>query len=224
MGWRRTAVRALCGAILVAVLAPVPAEPAQEKRASQPIDGSAASGSVEALLRHPDVQSELKLSTQQMEKVIEIARRIREKHQADFDKLRDPAVEQRRQPEANLTRTVAQETVEALRDVLDPGQVKRVEQIHLQQQGLRAFEDPKIGKALRLTDEQKNKLTIIAHEAAQEARKLFRPGAKSDFQQALKKFAEVRKAAIEKAIALLTDEQKKVWHGLIGEPFQVRTG
>jgi hypothetical protein len=213
----------LCGAILVTVLAAVPAGPAQERRPPSPVGGSTASGTMEALLQLPNVQTELKLSGQQIEKINEITRTVREKHKGDFDRLRDLGGEERRQREADLTKAVSQETMKALQDVLEPGQARRVEQIHLQQQGLRAFGDPKVEKALRLTDDQKKRLKIIAEDTAKEARMLFSPRAQNTFQQALRKVEEVRRAAIEKAIALLTDEQKKVWRELIGEPFQIKS-
>src|SRR5438128_2399502 len=162
-------VRALCGAILVAVFVVVPVEPAQERRpASLPVAGLAASGTVETLLQQPDVQTELKLSTQQIEKIHQITRSVREKHIGDFARLRNLGMEERRRQEADLTKAISQEIMRALGDVLQPGQARRVEQIHLQRQGLRAFSDPKIEKALRLTEEQKDKLKIIAEDVAKE--------------------------------------------------------
>ena len=38
----------------------------------------------------------------------------------------------------------------------------------------------------------------------------------------MKKIADLRKQATEKAVAVLTDEQKKSWKDLIGEPFEVK--
>jgi hypothetical protein len=215
-------VRAGCGAMLVAVLAAVPVRPAQEPIPS-PQSSYSASGTVEALLQHPEVQTELKLGSQQIQRISKIAREVREKHKEDFDRLRNLGLQERRRQEADLTKAVSQEIMQALGDVLQPGQAKRVEQIHLQQQGLRAFADSKVEKALRLTDEQKNKLKISVEETAREVRLLFGPRSQNTFQQALKKAEAVRGTAVQKGVVLLTDEQKKAWQELIGEPFQVKS-
>ena len=37
----------------------------------------------------------------------------------------------------------------------------------------------------------------------------------------MKKLAELRKQATEKAVGVLTDEQKKAWKEMTGEPFEV---
>ncbi len=98
-----------------------------------------------------------------------------------------------------------------------------MEQIHLQRQGVRALADPKVEKALRLTQEQKDKLKTVAADEAKEVRMLFSPRGQNSFQQALAKVPQVRRAAVQKGVALLTDGQKKTWQELIGEPFQLKS-
>jgi hypothetical protein len=215
-------MRAICEAILAAFLAIASPGSAQERPpAAQPFGGFPASGTPEELLQHADVQKELKLSSQQMQKINQVVRAVREKYQQEFEKVRTLSPEERRRKQTDLVKTVSQEIMSALTNVLEPGQAKRLEQIHLQQQGLKAFADPKIEKALRFTDEQKTKLKTIRDDAAKEARALFRAGAQSNFQEALKKVEQVRGEAIAKSLALLTKEQKQLWQELIGAPFQV---
>jgi hypothetical protein len=207
-------MRSVCRTILVAVLATVPVQPAQEPRTAPQ-----ASGTAEALLLHPEVQTELKLNGQQIEKIDAIRRVVRENHKEDFNKLRNLGVEERRRQEAALSSAVSQEIMTAVREVLQPVQAKRLEQVHLQRQGLRAFGDPQVEKALRLTDEQKAKLKIVAEDTAKEVRALFSPRARNAFPEALKKVEALRKTAVEKSVALLTDEQRKLWREMIGDPF-----
>jgi hypothetical protein len=217
-------VQGLCGSILIAVLATMPAGSSPAGQApSQPGRDFAAGGSPEELLQHPDVQKELKLSSQQDQKINQIRRAVHKKHQEEFERLPDLGPEERRRKQAVLAKTVSQEITRALSHVLGPEQATRLEQIHLQQQGLRAFSDPKVDKALRLTDDQKENIKLISEEAAKEARRLFRAGAESSFQETLKKVEKVRRKAIEKCIALLTDEQRKAWRELIGEPFELKS-
>ena len=42
----------------------------------------------------------------------------------------------------------------------------------------------------------------------------------ADADAAMKKRAEITKATTEKATALLTDDQKKAWKDLTGDPFE----
>src|SRR5437870_1041883 len=69
--------------------------------------------------------------------------------------------------------------------------------------------------------EQKNKLKIIADETAKEARMLFFAGTRVSFPEAMKKVDTVRRKAVDKGVAILTEEQRKAWDELVGEPFEV---
>jgi hypothetical protein len=213
-------VRVSCGLILIAVLLE---SPWTGQRSSQPSFDFAPGGSAEDLLQHPDVQKELKLSSQQVQNINQIRRAVHEKHREEMDKLRDLDAEERLRKQALLAKTVSQETMSALSRVLRPEQSRRLEQIHVQHQGLRAFSDPKVDKALRLTDNQKQSIRKIGEEAAQEARLLFRVAAQSGFQETLKKIEKVRRKALEKCVALLSDEQRRAWQELIGDPFEANS-
>lgn len=46
-------------------------------------------------------------------------------------------------------------------------------------------------------------------------------GLQSDREGGMKKMVELRKQATEKAVGVLTDEQKKTWKEMTGEPFEV---
>jgi hypothetical protein len=217
-------MRAPCGYLWVAALVAVLLGSSRVGQASsQPRGDFAPGGSAEDLLQHPDVQQELKLSSQRLQTISQIQRAVHEKHKEDFDRLRDLGPEERRRKQTVLAKSISQEVMTALSEVLGPEQLKRLEQIHVQRQGLRAFSDPKVDKALRLTDSQKQNIRKIEQGAAQEARLLFRVAAQEGFQETLKKIERVRRKAVEKCLALLTDEQKKAWHELIGEPFEVRS-
>jgi hypothetical protein len=94
--------------------------------------------------------------------------------------------------------------------------------VRLQRAGLKAFTDPKIEKALGLSDEEKHELKVIRDNAAKEISMLFRASPRSDFEKALKNVEKVRSQAIEKSVAVFTPEQKRIWHELVGEPLPIR--
>ncbi len=207
--------------LLAFVLASVPNAAAQDREPSPlPVGGPAAIASLEALLLNPDVHRELKLTSEQIQKLRQITRSVHEKHQENFLALRKLSGEERRRQETDLIRTIWQEIKKELESVLPPEQARRVVQIRLQRQGLQAFADPDVEKALQLTDEQKEKLRLITQDTAKRIRQLFSPRAQNTFEQAMKKAEQLRRTAVDQAVALLTPEQKKTWHGLVGEPFQ----
>jgi hypothetical protein len=168
------------------------------------------------LVQMEPVQKELKLDQEQVTKVKDAVQKVQAKHQDDFAKLRDLPREEQQPKRQELTRTVNEETLKAISDILKPDQVKRLKQLELQQAGMVAFSRPDVQKALNLTDEQKQKVRSIADAAGQEMRDIFQGGAAAGAQE---KIAEMRKKTMEKIQGVLTDDQKKTWKELTGEPF-----
>ena len=198
-----------CG--VVALMA-VPAS-AQQGRGGRGFGGGGA-----ALLSNKSVQKELKVTDEQAEKLNTFAREMMEKQREEFQANRDLSQEERR--EKSRARTRAAELVKGMGEILKPEQVKRFEQIQLQQSGAGAFSSPRVQEGLKLTDDQKTKLREINEESGQAMREAFQDS-QSDREGAMKKFAELRKQATEKAVGVLTDEQKKTWKEMTGEPFEV---
>jgi Spy/CpxP family protein refolding chaperone len=162
------------------------------------------------LLTQKSVQEELKLSDDQLKKVGELV----EKQREEFGKLRDLSREERQKKVEELTK----ESHKALAEILKADQVKRFKQIQWQQEGARAFADPEVADALKLSDEQKDKVKAVREEAQKEMRALRESGASRE--EVRKKFEEIRKASSDKLMGILTDEQKTKWKELQGEPFK----
>jgi hypothetical protein len=184
-----------------------------------PFGGTGAPSDPAALLRHESVQMELKLHhREQQGQVQQALQKVLKKHQKDLDKLRDLPEEKRAKQIEQLRRTISEESMKAIRGVLQLQQIQRLEQIDLQHQGMRAFDDPRVQKKLQLTNEQKTQIKTIDDQAQQEVRKLLQKG---DFRIAREKMTALRKEALDKAQAVLHDDQKKDWKELIGEPFNL---
>ncbi len=220
-------MRSLSRIALTVSLAALLAGPASaQQRQPRQGGGRMGQGGLAGLLQNESVQKELKIDKDQAGKVAEAVKQVRDAHRDDFAKLRDASQEERRAKMQELTRTVSEETLKAVGTILKPEQVKRLKQIEIQQAGVNAFLRSDVQKALNLTDEQKQKIKAIAEESAQETRALF--GGRGQGGQGgqrgvdREKITAMRKQAMDKAAAVLTDDQKKTWKDLTGDPFQVQ--
>ena len=197
--------------LLAVVLAVVtaPALPAQDR--PRPGLGQDGRSPVLMLANQKSVQAELKLSDEQIKKVAEIGNAMRLKAEDITE-----TVPKERMKKAMELFKVAEKDVFAM---LKPEQAKRMRQIALQQQRLaRGFENLEVAKVLKLSEEQTKKMREIRESAAKESTKLSE-GAKSR-DEVQKKKTEFAKAAEEKLLRVLTDEQRARWTELLGEPFR----
>jgi hypothetical protein len=156
------------------------------------------------------VQEELKLSDEQRGKVRDVIDEVQIKGRARDD-------------------GAAAEKV--LQDFLTPAQRQRLRQIAYQAGTLGAavLNRPEVGEALKMTAAQREELAkllpqfnaayVQLSQAADGGRR--GEGGRPDREQ-LDKMASLRKEYEGKAEALLTDEQKKAWKDLLGEPFPLR--
>jgi hypothetical protein len=174
------------------------------------------------LLRNKSVQQELKLSEEQAKKINEVIQEVFGKHQDEIATLREQGAEQGFEKMQELMKKVSEETRKALAGVLQPDQEKRFKQIELQLQGARAFQEADVQNALKLTDEQKEKLKTIDQDAAKEMQNLRSQGGPGNFQEGLRKVNALRKEATEKAQSVLTEDQKKTWADMTGKTFEMK--
>ncbi len=187
------------------------------------------------LIQNQSVQKELKLTDDQIQKIKDASQSIADKHKDDFAALRNLQGDERREKGQELGKKVADETNQALAGILKPEQTKRYKEIMLQQEGARAFNGEEVQKALSLTDDQKEKIKTINEDAAKEMRELFPQGGRrgaggggggavdpAAFKERMTKFATLRKETMEKVTSVLTDDQKKVWKDMTGEPFEIK--
>jgi Spy/CpxP family protein refolding chaperone len=170
------------------------------------------------LLSNKSVQQELKLEGDQAEKVSKIVTDIGAKFR---EKIQDIPQDERREKMPELMRASNEEAKSALKGELKPEQTTRLEQIIRQQQGVQAFADPTTAEKLKLTADQKAKIQEINQESGEKMREIF-SSAGDDRAAAMEKMQTLRKESFKKAHAALTDDQKKSWKELTGEPFEVK--
>jgi Spy/CpxP family protein refolding chaperone len=192
---------------LVLVLA-VPAGLAAEEEKTASIAPETTTAQL-LLLRQKSVQKELKLTDDDVKKIMEFTN----KESGEYGKALRLAANERTAKFEELERA----NKKFLADNLSADQRKRLEQITLQVTGLYQLGRPEVVKALNLTEEQQTKF----EEMQKEARKALE-GILTATERAGKseKLAKLREETNKRILAALTDEQKAKVREIVGEPFR----
>jgi hypothetical protein len=172
------------------------------------------------LIANQDVQKELKLTKEQTSKAEAGARAVREKYHGEFAKFDELDAQARFEKTAEIVRNMTSETNKGLADVLKPEQMKRYRQIQLQQLDLMAFTEPDVQSQLKLSDEQVGLIRKINAESQSQRREFAQGGGNRAETQ--KKGTTLGKESMDKALAVLSADQKQAWQDMTGEPFEVR--
>jgi hypothetical protein len=197
--------------------------------------GGMMGGGVLGLIRSKTVSEEIKITDEQKEKLkgwaVEFMPRMTEimkEKMAGIDfQDREKLREVMSTAQAEMSRVVYKE----LGDVLQPEQIKRLQQIEVQMDGMRAFEKPFVKDALKLNEEQLGKIKDAADASLRDLRELGEeyglrfPGQRPmDAEKAKeydKKVNTINKEALGKVLASFSDEQKKAWEELNGATIDV---
>lgn len=169
------------------------------------------------LAKEKGAQTELKMTKKQADAVQKLIADLNDKYKDDYAKLKDLKPAERYKKESELNKTAADEANKAIGDILSAEQLKRLKQLHVQRRGPYAFGEAEVIAALQLTKEQQKKLRDMEtdyQKALVEVNKL------TDLDERTKKVTAAVKEAMDKAMAILTDEQKKTWKDLTGERYK----
>jgi Spy/CpxP family protein refolding chaperone len=183
--------------------------------------GGMGGGSGAMLLSNKSVQGEIKASSEQVEKLNALGEKLMTKQREEGAKLRDLDQAERMPKQQELTRTITADVKTGITDILKPEQVKRFEQLQLQQAGVMAFGMPRVQEGLKITDEQKTKIQGINQEYQPKMREIFGT-LQDDREGGMKKLADLRKEQTEKVMAVLTAEQRTSYKDMTGEPFEIK--
>jgi len=188
------------------------------------------------LAQNKSVQDEVKITEDQTKKVTEALTKLREDLKDDYAKLGgrggrrggggggggNVSPEERT---AAIKKTGEAEE-KAIKGILDDKQMTRLQQIHRQQERLALFQDEEAQKALKLNDEQKDKIKTITADLQKEMNELRGGGGGGGGgrgrgnPEMLQKMQGLSKEAMQNAVKVLTDDQKKTYKDLTGEPFR----
>ncbi len=170
------------------------------------------------LLGTEQVQKELELSDEQKTSVQKL---VDDNRQAFMDLQKSGASFQDIGAKMREARTDNKKKVD---DILLPPQRERMDQIMLQMAGANALNRPDVAEKLGLSDDQKSKLKDIADDAQQKRMDLFSAGPPADQQEMQDRIQKGQKISAdqkEKAMAVLTADQKDKLEKMQGKKFEL---
>jgi hypothetical protein len=181
--------------------------------------------------QNKQLQEELKLDKDQIDKINEALGKVRDSARDEFSKFADATPEER----TEMIKKMMETNTKAVESALKPEQIKRLHQIENQQAGLGMYTKPDVQKSLKLTDDQKAKIETIESDYRKELRDLspgggggfgggrggFGGGGRADPQLAKKQEA-LKKEAIEKVMEVLDNDQRSGLKELTGGPFELQ--
>jgi len=173
------------------------------------------------LVGNKSVQEELRITDEQKEKLSARRKDFEPKMAEVFAKLKEVPKEEQKEKMGEMMKMFNETAQKEINLILTKDQQKRLKQIEIQQQGVGAFSDETVSKELKITPEQKEKIASINAEMAKDMVEL-RGMMKDDKTGAMKKLVNLRKENMEKAVALMTDDQKKTYKTMTGDTFELK--
>lgn len=213
-------------AALAATAVAISTAQAQQRGRGGPRGGSRSS--ILRLLGMEEVQKEIKLTDEETAKVKEVVDKLRGAMREQYgalESVEDRA--ERREKMTKLSDEFERKAREELRGVIPREKMMRVYQIRMQvQSAIESLVNRFVAGRLELTDEQKAKLEEISKDLQAKQSELFgkmREAEGDQRSELFQKMRELRTQADAKALALLTDAQKKSFEEMKGEKFELPT-
>ena len=176
------------------------------------------------MLRIEEVRNEVKITPEQAEAIKKIAESNRPER-PDMSNFRNLKEEERQElfKKMQEKRETAHAAIrEQLEEVLLPGQLERLSQLSIQQQGARALASSEVVEKLGITDEQKKQLVEVRGKVQKLMRErmqeIFSSGDREGIRE---KMAEIRTEMEEEVMGVLTSEQRTKFDALKGEAFDM---
>jgi Spy/CpxP family protein refolding chaperone len=203
------------GVVMVAMISQVTLAQREEgRRGRGGRDGGGFGGpSGVRLLSLKEVQTALKLTDEQKDKITKINDQMRD----DIRKAFDDGTGREKMQELNASAAAK------VNEVLDAGQQKRLMGILIQVAGAAATSDPAVAKELNITDDQKKQLETARQSNMEAMRKEF-DGARDQTgsrEEMRAKFDKLREEANKKLMAVLTSDQQAQLEALKGEKVEI---
>jgi Membrane protease subunits, stomatin/prohibitin homologs len=173
------------------------------------------------MLRIPEVQKELKMTPEQVGKLDAKQDEVRQAMQGLGGGNPAQLSPEERQKRADKVQEIQ---TKAVASILDAEQMKRYRQLELQQQGPAALARADVAAELKLTDEQKKKIADAQRQGDEDRRAAgqganFQSMSQEERTKWMAKMQDIQKATGDKILAILTEEQKAQWKGMLGAPF-----
>ena len=167
------------------------------------------------------VQDDLKLSTEQKEKLGEKLQERVQDAMAFFQKLEGVGPEEREKELGEYRRKARENLAAFLRETLKDDQPKRLRQLELQQEGAFAL-GGESGKELKVTDDQRRRFMAVVREMQKKIEPMIKEAQSGgDPKEIRPKVMKIRKEHEAEIEAILTDAQRKQWKEMLGKPLDL---
>jgi Spy/CpxP family protein refolding chaperone len=184
------------------------------------------SSSLLSYLRMEQVQKDMKLSEEQTAKVQKVIEKLGAEMREQYTALRE--IEDREKQRAKITELRDQldsKAREQLRDVLEREQMMRLYQIRMQYRPVvDSLANRFVVGRLKITEEQKKKLAEIDKEMQAKRSELFsamRDATNEQRSKVFEKYRKLRSDTDEKALAVLTADQKAGFEEMKGKKIEL---
>jgi Spy/CpxP family protein refolding chaperone len=177
------------------------------------------------MLRNEAVQKELTLTEDQTKSVAELAAKMQSDAMEIMSGLQDLSEEEKKEELPNVMKMITargKELQEKVDKVLDAKQLTRLKQLSIQRRNMGALEDEEVLAVLKLSDEQKQQLVAIRDGAADKQEEIIKEaiaGGGGDRQAIRGKIEAMQKELGQKALEVLTAEQREQFEKLKGDKF-----
>jgi hypothetical protein len=173
---------------------------------------------VSPLYSNAEIRRSLNLTPQQLERLDLSSREIDQRYANELSRLNSLAAEQRDVEIRRLQSTRLSDLNRASTGVFTPEQARRYQQLEYQYQGPAAFTDPAVRARLSLTEDQLRQFQLMQKNAL-DARSFLRNADGSIRNNGLAEYNAYRSRTNEQMDAILSQEQRDRWRGMIGEPY-----
>jgi hypothetical protein len=229
LSWAARAPELNCGVRYGILAEPVPdGETGDAQAAPQEFPDEARKQVVEALGGGPflifrdKVLQELKLSDDQKQELLEKFPDYAQETMKAFEKIQELKPEERER-EMQSHRKESREKLSAfLKETLKAEQLNRLQQLELQQERPHVLGRPEIRKELKITDEQRKQFMRVIREMQKKIEPLMKEAQSGGNPEEIRpKVLKIRNEYADKLEALLSDEQKKKWKEMVGQPLDL---
>lgn len=170
------------------------------------------------LYRMNDVGKSLNLTPQQVTNLNKLTETTQGQYRDDYGKLGTLNDVDRFTRMQELNQKYSTDWNTGARDVFDDTQRARYQQLNYQYGGFNSFYDPSVQKELSLTAEQQKNLRTQWDWSNQQLAEINRVGA-LDATKGTQMFRDYWTTRQERLNGFLTDEQKRAWVRMVGEPY-----
>jgi DNA-binding MarR family transcriptional regulator len=178
------------------------------------------------MLRGEAVQKELGVTDEQKKTLSELAAQLQAEAMEIISGLQDLSPEEQKEHMPELMKMVGEkgkDIQDKVDKVLDQKQLARMRELSLQSRGAAALEDDEVSAALKISDDQKTKLVAVREEGSkkmEEAMQALRGGGGGgDAGDIRQKMMDMRKELGDKALAVLSSEQREQFEKMKGAKF-----